>query len=413
MNYWFALDEETFISTVEDKGLLYNSATYKYLKFNHTGKIKACIDQFLDLENLYCIKINQNDLKDAELNKFVKAVVLKKMGLCTPVSVEASKPIALAPILNLQKDIERSESLDYHYTGQGIVNNLLEITLFVNGECNQHCPKCLYMYKQIPFCTKSKKAINYDKLCSFLDKIPSGYLDKINICGGNIFEYEMIHQLFEKLDRSKSEKTVFCSYLNVSQEQPLLKWFLSELFHLQILVYFPVVDQDQLIECFNLNQQNQYYLSYLFVVTSLSEYEASISFVEKYQLSQYEIKPYYNGKNMEFFRDNIFITENDIFQSRLNKRQVFAIQKLNTNFFGKLTIFSEQNVYANINHPAIGALDDSIYELLFKEMTQGISWRNTRYQAIPCKDCIYKLLCPSLSNYEIAIGQSNLCHLKP
>lgn len=31
----------------------------------------------------------------------------------------------------------------------------------------------------------------------------------------------------------------------------------------------------------------------------------------------------------------------------------------------------------------------------------------------PCNACIYQWLCPSPSNYELAIGKPNLCHVKP
>jgi pseudo-rSAM protein len=70
------------------------------------------------------------------------------------------------------------------------------------------------------------------------------------------------------------------------------------------------------------------------------------------------------------------------------------------------------DVYANVNHPALGNIDThSIHEIVQKEVDEGKSWFRIRAQA-PCTDCIYQWLCPPLSDYEIVIGRSNLCHVK-
>jgi len=47
-----------------------------------------------------------------------------------------------------------------------------------------------------------------------------------------------------------------------------------------------------------------------------------------------------------------------------------------------------------------------------KEMLDNTAWRKIRND-YPCCDCIYQWLCPSPSNYELAIGKPNLCHVKP
>jgi hypothetical protein len=37
---------------------------------------------------------------------------------------------------------------------------------------------------------------------------------------------------------------------------------------------------------------------------------------------------------------------------------------------------------------------------------------NTIRNQTPCDDCVYQWLCPSPSDYEIAISRPNLCHVK-
>jgi len=85
---------------------------------------------------------------------------------------------------------------------------------------------------------------------------------------------------------------------------------------------------------------------------------------------------------------------------------------MNKHDFGKLHIMPDGNVYANVNHPVLGNIyADGINKIVRKEIEEGISWFRIRNQA-PCNDCIYQWLCPPPSNYEIAIGRTNLCHVK-
>jgi pseudo-rSAM protein len=87
-------------------------------------------------------------------------------------------------------------------------------------------------------------------------------------------------------------------------------------------------------------------------------------------------------------------------------------QTLNTNDFGKLTILPNGSVYSNVNMEPLGTIENTVYSLVYKEITKGQSWFRIRDQA-PCYDCVYQWLCPSPSNYELVIGKPDLCHIKP
>lgn len=88
-------------------------------------------------------------------------------------------------------------------------------------------------------------------------------------------------------------------------------------------------------------------------------------------------------------------------------------QILNSNDFGKLSVCSNGDMYTNKLSPTVGNIwTNDVRKLIYKEMTEGHSWLRIRDQK-PCCDCIYQWLCPSPSNYELAIGKPNLCHVKP
>ena len=60
----------------------------------------------------------------------------------------------------------------------------------------------------------------------------------------------------------------------------------------------------------------------------------------------------------------------------------------------------------------IGKLTGRASNTIRNELKRGTSWRRTRDSLPVCKECLCKYLCPSPSNYELAIGKSNLCHVK-
>ena len=144
----------------------------------------------------------------------------------------------------------------------------------------------------------------------------------------------------------------------------------------------------------------------------MQEYEKINKVIDAYSIEKYDIKPFYTGENISFFTKFVYMDESDITKVKLDKREIFAHQSLNTFDFGKICIMPNGDVFANVNHPVLGNISNkTIHELLYKEIVEGKSWLRIRNQS-PCKKCLYKWLCPSPSNYEIAIGKNNLCNVK-
>ena len=69
-------------------------------------------------------------------------------------------------------------------------------------------------------------------------------------------------------------------------------------------------------------------------------------------------------------------------------------------------------VNADMIAPAIGnGQKVNILDIIQNELISNTEWRLVR-DSQPCDRCIYQFICPPLSNYEEAIGQTNLCHVK-
>ena len=135
--------------------------------------------------------------------------------------------------------------------------------------------------------------------------------------------------------------------------------------------------------------------------------------ISKINITDYIIHPYYNKSNLSLFKNNVFITKQDIFEAKPTQNDIFVRQVLNPINFWKLFVKCNGNIYSNLNNPILGNINNvSIYDSVYKEMDKGKSWWKLRTNIKPCNNCLYNLLCPPISNYEYVIGKYNLCNIK-
>jgi pseudo-rSAM protein len=87
-------------------------------------------------------------------------------------------------------------------------------------------------------------------------------------------------------------------------------------------------------------------------------------------------------------------------------------QELNLNYYGRLSIKSNGDIYSNLNKSKVGNyFETSISECISFELDNKHGWKHTRKYIKPCNQCIYQYLCPSLSNYEYVMRKPNLCQV--
>jgi pseudo-rSAM protein len=125
------------------------------------------------------------------------------------------------------------------------------------------------------------------------------------------------------------------------------------------------------------------------------------------------IIPYYNQNNMDFFQNNVFLDKSDIISVKQKMSNILKGRILNSNFWGRLIIDADKNIYSSFNLPAIGILNSNFSSILFNATKEKSAWKLIRERNKPCDSCLYNFLCPAISNYELAIGKPNLCHVKP
>ena len=405
-NYWFYLEPYVFLWQKKEEILLYNTFNGETIKFDNSGVLKELALKLLTPENMYCIPITSFDLNNKAINTFVSKVRSTFSGDIQECSGFSIKPIIMYPKLNYQQDIKRIRQHQYLSEGENILRHLSEISFHITENCNNKCAHCETNYKQTSFCTNSPNSLSKT---SFLRQFDRGNVGKVNIIGNDISKCnDIINSLRSSL--IKYNITFHIHYLNLNPHDTQLAYLEENNISLKILVNLPIntPQLDQVIKLIKTRKGNY---SWLFTITSLDDFHFVKSIQSKYELSNAELKPIFTGNNLTFFEDNIFMNKEDILGSKQAKKVIFAKQVLNTFDYGKITVMQDGKVYANINNPELGNIHTPIKELLFNEITKGVSWHRIRNQD-KCESCVYQWICPSPSNYEYVIGKQNLCHIK-
>ncbi len=410
---WFYLEPYVFISEDAEGYLFYNAKNQKGISFVKDEAINYVIRYIQHPDNLYSIRIGVKELENEPLYQLIQS--LQDMGCGDLIEGHLPKPVIMPPILNLQWSVEHLKTYSYmpSMLSKNILSYLHEVTIYVTGTCTHHCQSCRDMFKQYPCCTKSDDMLDFHLLKEFLHAI-SHTGASINITGGNPFQYPELGKLFGVLEKSKSLKNWIVNYRNLPEDPELLHLFTKESFQLKIIVNDSYREKS-LTAIAKQFQQNNIRQQWELGIASVAEYEKAERLKE--QLSRLNIEasvtPYYNRNNLPFFEENIFLQPEDLMTITLDRQEIFALQRLNTHYFGKISILPDGKIYADTHKGPIGDLTKPIGDSLFRALVDGDSWRDTRYQEKPCNQCRFRLICPSPSGYESAIGRPNLCHVKP
>jgi pseudo-rSAM protein len=234
----------------------------------------------------------------------------------------------------------------------------------------------------------------------------------VNITGGDIFLYSRLEELASLL-RDRAVETRICAhYLNVLQGAGKLPMFRFDNVKVDLLVTLPC-DGARLQACLDSLDALKLESRISVVVTSGSEMKSAECLLDRWPGRRCQLKPYYDGQNRRFFERNVFIGRNDILKARPRQSDIYVNSKINRSSFGGLVVTSRGSIHADLNTPRLGVLgQDSICDVLAKEMKSGKSWQRIRSRLRPCRECVYETLCPPPSGYEYAFRRNNLCHVR-
>ena len=377
-DYWFTIEPYVFVDIKSKHVLLYNTLDGVTIESTNE-KIVELLQETLQEENCGVALLTHERYRQEEICCFVDELREKFMGEEINVYITDGKPDQILPFYNYSKEQELYKKNNFS-SYKNILEKLFEISLYIDA------------------------TTNITKLIHFLITLPKNLT--FNIVG-NMEEVPNYSELFSYLDHCSSPKNLLCSYKNIIPLQPIF----AHNFSYQISVSFPI-NVERWNHAMKVLLSQALPVEFVFEVSSEEDVQLSEQLIEQHQIDKYRLKPNYTGNNIRFFENEVFLSKEDSLSTPMTMKDFFARQAMNLYDFGKITILPNGDVYANLNHPSLGNIYvNNIHEILHKEVEEGKSWFRVRNHP-PCTDCVYQWICPSPSNYEIAIGRSNLCHVK-
>ncbi len=413
--FWFYLDNYVYAAWKKNSALLYNSLTGHIQEYNNEPEIVKILKRLHHPRNLLVIPISPQDMRDPAMARLVRDARQYFMGDLVEQSRSNGKPVQMQPILKVHRDADKMKRETSRTVGEDMMKYINELNLYLDNRCDQSCSMCGSAFRQFLCCTKNpgpNRRLTPDNINYLLNHLARGSLDTINLLGGNPFQYEYWDELRELLRHRDIKKVLVCHYKNLGGQEEDLRTISNQSFRIKTLVDFPL-DKPALDRVITMTNTQKIPTAIHFIVKSEAEFEQSEAIIREKSLEAVEFHPYYDGTNEDFFRAGVFIDRRTIANSRPTPRDIHARRMINPLHFGNLTVLCNRKVYANVNKPPLGTLGtDSLYDMVFKEMRSGKSWRRTRTKVGPCADCLYNALCPPLSNYEYALGRNNLCDIQ-
>ncbi|WP_106831607.1 TIGR04150 pseudo-rSAM protein [Parabacteroides pacaensis] len=401
-NYWLILNPDTFIWVKAKEGLVYNTKNYKLVHFNNEGLIEKLVEELLQIDNLYAVTLDNLQLSNQIIRKWVDDLLAIECASLIEDNGITSRPVSLKPQLKVQDSIEYYKTKHRKKSGIQILSNLHTLIFHINGS---KFGNEIYQ-RQIIYPGVDKKELSLRDIRNFIMSYEDFYLlPKITLVGC-LWQYSDAASLLSFLKSLDITISIYCTKTD----------FINHKHHIKPddKVSYHILISDYTTECSELfdKLEDNCNLYYDFIIASEKDCECANELIERYHISDVSrLYPIYTKDNLSFLESNLYIEKTDLVNIRLSKRQIFAHQVLNTNFFGTLTVFPDGKVYAGDMRSEIGTIQEELYTLVYREITEGHSWFYTRTQK-PCLECIYQELCPSPSVYEWEIGKPNLCHIK-
>ena len=161
----------------------------------------------------------------------------------------------------------------------------------------------------------------------------------------------------------------FVHYQNVIKNEKLVNLLSESEFSVNLLVNFPV-DIDKLKSAKQIHESNNVNINYTFIVESEKDCTFVENLINEMKIEKnFVLLPFYNNRNLSFFRKNIFTTINDMLEAKPEISNIYARQVINSNYYGKLIIMSNGDVFANLNEKKLGNINHgtSTFSFSFSE----------------------------------------------
>jgi len=395
------------INTKNNNTLFYNTLSGNGIVFRENAPISLLAKKLE--ENNFACTIEEDQISILDQNNFFNVLLENNIGYSIDVEKLQSLPFTTQCIdfrdNQLEKNIKKHEYL---------LENIREITFYLNNftSATSHSKRSKLLHHQFifPICEEEAKEINLIKVKSILKEVEGNPII-VNIVGGNILESFNYQDIVNELNNNSHNVFYYFHYSDLMNSDNInLLSGISEKAIKVILVDFPF-EQSEFMKWNEMIKRDGVKVE--FIVENEEQITEAEQIISKYEIVNYMFRPFYNGENIDFFKENVFVNEEDALAVKESLFDLATKKISNPSFFGKLIFNADGNIYTSFNFPPIGNINNvNIKNMIFNLLEDENSvWRVNKTVVEPCKNCIYNLLCPPISNYEYFIKKFDLCNL--
>jgi pseudo-rSAM protein len=408
--YWLYIEPFVYIHEVSNNVIMLNTLNEKYISIKADNNAYSLVEQLIEKKNNYVIEIDLS--VSIDIINFIKKIKKFYMGDIIPIENSLLKPFQFKPhykIFNYDYFDDMKES--YIIKNGKTINNIRDVSFYINSVCYQNCSFCNTAYKQFNICHKSNDntELDFDKLKENIEKFSYSSVNQINFNGGNIVKYYKFSELITFLNTIKKNINIYIDYMNIIDAKDFFSFFQSEGKVLKIYIH-PPFNQDLLIYIKKFFKK--YNFEIIFIIQSEKDFLESNKIVNEFDFKAYIFQPLFKN-NLSFFKKNVYNTKKDILEREIEMSEIIINNEINSFYFGSMIIMNNGLVYSNLNTPSIGnIITDSLQKIMINALDKKGSWKKIRKNEEPCCQCVYNVFCPPIGNYEHAIGMNNLCKIK-
>ena len=375
------LRSSTFLWIVNDKGFLYNveSGTSYNFVLDDPTIIDVC-EQWDVLSNLYAAHYDASKTSET-FNEFCKKIVDLSMG---DIVSSDQIPISFPPRLKVKYSVETIKHLGRDLLSEPILPCLMRLVVFIGGNGDGK-----NWWKQSLYHMTSEEVLDAERLTRFLSLYNTPDLRAIDIIASDC-ELSILSVWINAMEPFKEKTRFIITSSDPFISSPEISLLQDKGYSLAIFCTSSYSEDIHLAT-------NRFYF---FPLRSIEDYQGWSTLMESASPELgYSFVPIADN-NLDFFKEHIFLTEDEIRSQKLSYRDIFRHQELNVNQFGSFFIFPNGTIHPAADAPAIGTLEVPVHQTIIRELEENYAWRQTRRLMIPCNNCIYHDICPSPSVYE-------------
>jgi len=412
-DYWLYVEPYCFINITHNplQSIIYNTINNSHIISSNKKIVEIC-KNLSKPDNLMVIRIKQDDLLNENVKEFINKIRYNFIGDIIGVDDSKGRPIQLSNQNYISQDLKtpKKNKLDEFLNKKHLLlKKLGTLNIYLNNKNSFIKNSKTYQFDCLINEDGNYQELEIEDLSKLLIKTN---IQQLNILGGSIFAYSKLKELLKILTISIFNKTIFFNSMDILNNKKQLSEILNQNININIDISYNEISTFFVKENIDSLSNNSNLINFRFIIENENELEHIESTIVMYNIKKYSFIPFYNGNNESFFNQCVYYDQQQLLEQNIESDTIIENVSFNANFYGKLIVTSNFDCYSNLNLNSLGNLKNTdISDLIYKEIKNKNIWELTRRDISPCKNCIFNILCPPISDYEISLNKYNLCKI--